>query len=40
MMLQLALEAQKRWNRITAVEKLGQLIEGIAFVDGIAEIAA
>jgi putative transposase len=40
MMLQLALEAQKRWNHICAVEKLGQLIEGIAFVDGIAEIAA
>jgi transposase-like protein len=40
MMLQLALEAQKRWNHITAVEKLGQLIEGVRFVDGIAEIAA
>jgi putative transposase len=40
MMLQLAREAQKRWNHITAVEKLGQLIEGVAFVDGIAQLAA
>jgi putative transposase len=40
MILQLALEAQKRWNHICAVEKLGQLIEGIVFVDGAAEIAA
>jgi len=40
MMLQLALEAEKRWHRITAVEKLGQLIEGIRFVDGIAQLAA
>jgi hypothetical protein len=40
MILQLALEAEKRWNRITAIEKLGQLIEGIVFVDGAAEIAA
>jgi transposase-like protein len=40
MMLQLALEAQKRWNHITAVEKLGQLIEGVRFVDGIAQLAA
>jgi len=39
-MLQLALEAQKRRHRITAVDKLGQLIEGIVFVDGIAELAA
>ena len=29
MMLQLSLEAEKRWHRITAVEKLGQLIEGV-----------
>ena len=40
MMLQLALEAQKRWHRITAVEKLGQLIEGVQFVDGVAQLAA
>lgn len=40
MMLQLALEAQKRWHRITAVDKLGQLIEGVVFVDGIAQLAA
>jgi len=36
MMLQLALEAQKRWHKITAIEKLGQLIEGVRFVDGVA----
>jgi transposase-like protein len=40
MMLQLALEAQKRWHRITAVERLGELIEGVRFVDGIAQLAA
>ena len=40
MMLQLGLEAQKRWHRITGVEKLGQLIEGVQFVDGIAQLAA
>jgi putative transposase len=40
MMLQLSLEAEKRWHRITAVEKLGQLIEGVRFVDGIAQLAA
>jgi putative transposase len=40
MILQLALEAEKRWNHITAAQKLGQLIEGIVFVDGAAEIAA
>ena len=40
MMLQLALEAQKRWHRITAVERLGQLIEGVCFVDGVAQLAA
>ena len=40
MMLQLALEAQKRWHRITAAEKLGQLIEGVVFVDGVAQLAA
>ncbi len=40
MMLQLALEAQKHWNRITAVERLGELIEGVRFVDGIAQLAA
>ena len=40
MMLQLGLEAQKRWHRITAVERLGELIEGIRFVDGVAQLAA
>ena len=40
MMLQLALEAQKRWHRISAVERLGELIEGVRFVDGVAQIAA
>ena len=40
MMLQLALEAQKRWHRITSVERLGQLIEGVCFVDGVAQLAA
>ena len=39
MMLQLAI-AEKRWHRITAVEKLGQLIEGVCFVDGVAQLAA
>jgi putative transposase len=40
MMLQLGLEAEKRWHRITGVDKLGQLIEGVSFVDGIAQLAA
>jgi len=40
MMLQLALEAQKRWHRITAVEQLGDLKEGVRFVDGVAQLAA
>jgi putative transposase len=40
MMLQLALEAQKRWHRITGVERLGELIEGVQFVDGVAQLAA
>ena len=40
MMLQLALEAQKRWHRITAAERLGELIEGVRFVDGVAQLAA
>lgn len=40
MMLQLALEAQQRWHRITAVERLGELIEGVQFVDGVAQLAA
>lgn len=39
MMLQLGLEAQKRWHRITAVERLGELIEGVRFVDGVAQLA-
>ena len=40
MMLQLALEAQKRWHRITAAERLGELIERVRFVDGVAQLAA
>jgi transposase-like protein len=40
MMLQLGLEAQKRWHRITAVERLGELIQGVRFVDGVAQLAA
>jgi putative transposase len=40
MLLQLALEAQLHWRRIAAVEKLGQLIQGIQFIDGIAQLAA
>ncbi len=39
MMLQLGLEAQKRWHRITAVERLGELIQGVRFVDGVAQLA-
>ena len=40
MMLQLGLEAQRNWRRITAVERLGELIEGVRFVDGVAQLAA
>ena len=40
MMLQLGLEAQRRWRRITAVERLDELIEGVRFVDGVAQLAA
>jgi len=40
MMLQLTLKAQMRWHRITAVEKMGQLIESVRFVDGVAQLAA
>ncbi|MCU1362831.1 MAG: transposase, mutator type, partial [Acidimicrobiaceae bacterium] len=40
MMLQLALEASKRWHRIASVERLAQLIEGVNFKDGIAQLAA
>ena len=39
MMLQLGLEAQKRWHRITGVERLGELIQGVRFVDGVAQLA-
>jgi transposase-like protein len=39
MMLQLAFEAQKRWHRITAVERLGELIEGVRFVDRVTQLA-
>ena len=38
MMLQLGLEAEKRWHRITAVERLGQLIEGVVFTNGVADL--
>ena len=40
MMMQLGLEAQKRWHRITSVVRLGQLIEGVRFIDGVAQLAA
>ena len=40
MMLQLALEAKKHWHRIAGVERLGQLIEGVNFVDEVAQLAA
>ena len=40
MMLQLSFDAEKRWHRITAVKKVGQLIEGVRFVDGVAQLAA
>jgi hypothetical protein len=40
MMLQLGLEAQKRWRRVTGAEKLAQLIEGVQFKDGTAQLAA
>ena len=40
MMLQLALEAKRHWHRIAGVERLGQLIEGVNFVDGVAQLAA
>jgi putative transposase len=40
MMLQLALEASKHWHRIAGIERLGQLIEGVNFKDGIAQLAA
>ena len=40
MMLQLALEAKRHWRRIAGVERLGQLIEGVNFKDGIAQLAA
>lgn len=35
-----ALEAEKRWHRITAVERLGELIESVRFIDGVAQLAA
>ena len=39
MMLQIGLEAQKRWDRITAVERVGELIEGERSGDGVAQLA-
>lgn len=35
MVFKLALSAQKRWRRLNRPERLGELIEGIKFVDGI-----
>ncbi len=35
MMFQLTLEAKNTWKKISAVEKLAELIEGIIFEDGI-----
>ena len=35
MVFKLALSAQKRWRRLNRPERLGDLIEGIKFVDGI-----
>ncbi len=40
MMMQRGLEAQKRGPRTTAVERLGELIDGVRFVDGVAHLAA
>ena len=39
MMFQFALEAEKRWRRITAIERLSELLEGVRFVDGVAQLA-
>ena len=35
MVFKLSLSAQKRWRRLNRPERLGDLIEGIKFVDGI-----
>jgi len=35
MVFKLALSAQKRWRRLNRPERLGELIEGIKFVDGV-----
>jgi hypothetical protein len=38
--LLLGLEAQKRWHRITAAERLGELTEVVHFADGVSQLAA
>jgi len=35
MVFKLSLSAQKRWRRLNRPELLGELIQGIKFVDGI-----
>lgn len=35
MVVQLSMSAQKRWRRLNRPERLGELIQGIKFVDGI-----
>jgi hypothetical protein len=40
MVFQLCRCAQKRWRKLSGYELLGKLIEGIAFVDGVEDVAA
>lgn len=40
MVFKLSLSAQKRWRRLNRPERLGELIQGIKFVDGIKQEAA
>jgi putative transposase len=35
MVFKLSMSAQKRWRRLNRTERLGELIQGIKFVDGI-----
>ena len=35
MVFKLAESAQKRWNRLRGFQKLGEVIQGVKFVDGI-----
>jgi hypothetical protein len=37
MVFQLATNAQLHWRRLNRPEKLGELIQGIKFIDGIRE---